>query len=588
MSLVFADDGATNQAIFAKDFEELGQQSPMALKWPDRRPIGTAFIAQSATGWPGNPRGFITGLRDKEDIRTEAGLAAFGKSLLEYAVRCVTELKDKNAQGVIVWDIEGQERPHCISYVGDPRKLPQVAPEMDRFADAFMKKFRDAGFRTGVTLRPTDYYEPTPGKRDWTHREVKDPVALMSEKIQYARRRWGTTLFYLDSNVFNQDWGKFPPGADVPWIMPSRMIQKLNELHPDCLVIPEWSAGDFYRWSAPYSSPNIGQLTTSARDPFARVKWPEAFGVVAVESNLLETFFDTYVNGVAGGDILLFRCWYHDGTADMVKLIYREADLKRRLAGRPAAGLSDLVADAASPDEFRRYASACGLARFKDPAAPAAAAALLDDPSGAVRRAALEAIKTQARVAGPAVIDKLVAMLEADDPRSRLLRQGVAEALAAQGEAVVPAMRGAAGSQGDGPAALRRPMPGGLRHSRPGHGEEDPRPFRCSGAGQRPRSARVGHPRAGPHESVRGPAGPVGAVVSRRRAGAGMGSRGRHHRPGRPGRPPGHRAAAEGIQARLFQRAGLHLPGLSLRGPDEIDRPEKRRLARLRRLEEMA
>ncbi len=124
----------------------------------------------------------------------------------------------------------------------------------------------------------------------------------------------------------------------------------------------------------------------------------------------------------------------------MVKLIYREADLKRRLAGRPAAGLSDLVADAASPDEFRRYASACGLARFKDPAAPAAAAALLDDPSGAVRRAALEAIKTQARVAGPAVIDKLVAMLEADDPRSRLLRQGVAEALAAQGEAVVPAM----------------------------------------------------------------------------------------------------------------------------------------------------
>ena len=74
---------------------------------------------------------------------------------------------------VIVWDLEGQEKPHCISYVGDPRKLPQVAPEMDRFADAFMKKFRDAGFRTGLTLRPTDYYEPTPGKRDWTHREVK-------------------------------------------------------------------------------------------------------------------------------------------------------------------------------------------------------------------------------------------------------------------------------------------------------------------------------------------------------------------------------------------------------------------------------
>lgn len=426
--------------MFAKDFEELGRKSPLALKWPDRRPIGTAFIAQSNTGWPGNPRGYIVGLRDQENIHTEAGLAAFGKRLLEYADRCITELKDKNAQGVIVWDLEGQEKPHCISYVGDPRKLPQVAPEMDRFADAFMKKFRDAGFRTGLTLRPTDYYEPTPGKRDWTHREVKDPVALLSAKIKYAKQRWGTTIFYLDSNVFNQDWGKFPAGANVPWTMPTRMIQKLQEAHPDCLVIPEWSDGDYYRWSAPYSSPNIGQLTTNARDPLARAKWPEAFGVVAVETDLLETCFGAYVEGVAGGDVLLFRCWYHDPAADLVKLIYHEAGMKRRLAGTPAAGLSSLIADSTSPEEFRRYTSACGLARRKDPAALKAAAALLDDPSSVVRRVALEAIRAQGKVATPAVIDKLVAMLKANDPQSRLLRQSIAETLAAQGEAAVPAM----------------------------------------------------------------------------------------------------------------------------------------------------
>ena len=439
--LVFAREEATDMELFAQEFREMGQKRPMALKWADRRPIGTAFIAQAGTGWSGNPRGYIVGLRDKEDIHSQAGLAAFGKRLLEYADQCIVELKDKNAQGVIVWDLEGQEKPHSISYVGDPRKLPQVAPEMDRFADAFMKKFSDAGFRTGVTLRPTDYYDAAPGKRNWTHREVKDPVALMSEKIQYAKQRWGTTIFYLDSNVFNQDWGKFPEGANVPWTMPTRMIERLQEAHPDCLVIPEWSNADYYRWSAPYSSQNLGQLTTNARNPFARVQWPGAFGVVAVETNLLETCFGTYVEGVAGGDVLLFRCWYHDAAAEMVKRIYHEADMKRKLAGQPAGDLFGLITDAASNDEVRCYASARGLASHTEPGALEAAAVLLDDASISVRRAALEAIKAQGKVASPRVIDKLVAMLKADAAEARLLRQSVAEALAAQGEAAVPAMR---------------------------------------------------------------------------------------------------------------------------------------------------
>ena len=72
--------------------------------------------------------------------------------------------------------------------------------------------------------------------------------------------------------------------------------------------------------------------------PMARAKWPEAFGVVAVETDLLETCFGRYVEGVAGGDVLLFRCWYHDPAADLVKLIYHEAGMKRRLAGDAGGG----------------------------------------------------------------------------------------------------------------------------------------------------------------------------------------------------------------------------------------------------------
>ena len=317
---------------------------------------------------------------------------------------------------------------------------------MDRFADGFLKKFRDAGFRTGLTIRPTEYYDAAPGKHAWNQRDVEDPVALMSEKIRYASDRWGMTIFYLDSNVFSG-------GENVPWIMPTAMIRELQEEYPACLIIPEWSAPDYYRWSAPYSSPNIGQLTTNVRDRFARVKWAKAFGVVAVESSLLETQFGQYGDGVAGGDVPLFRCWFGDPVADMVKLVCHEADMNRRLAGRPQGNLAQWLTDAASPDEIARYAAAKGLAQFQDPRALAVTAGLLGDVSLSVRRVALTAIKQQGKVTSPDVIDKLVATLKTDDPDARLLRQSAAEALGALGEAAVPAML----------ALLTDPQAGGLR-----------------------------------------------------------------------------------------------------------------------------
>jgi len=139
--------------------------------------------------------------------------------------------------------------------------------------------------------------------------------------------------------------------------------------------------------------------------------------------------------------VLLFRCWYHDSTASMVKLIYHEADMSRRLLGTPDRGLSALVADVSAGGESVRYAAAKGLPRHKEAEALAAAATLLEDPSICVRRAALEAIRAQGKVASPSVIERLVAMLKDKDPDRKLLRQGVSEALAAQGEAAVPAAR---------------------------------------------------------------------------------------------------------------------------------------------------
>jgi len=63
VSLTFGSEGADDIVLFARDFAASGIRNPMALNWPDRRPLGTAFIAQPNTGWTHNPRGCVIGLR---------------------------------------------------------------------------------------------------------------------------------------------------------------------------------------------------------------------------------------------------------------------------------------------------------------------------------------------------------------------------------------------------------------------------------------------------------------------------------------------------------------------------------------------
>ena len=175
----------------------------MTLKWPDRRPIATVFLCNSAWGLPKNPRGWFQGNKDV-DVTTPGAWKKFGAKLMAYADNCVVRMKKMNAQGVIVWDVEGEEMPHAISYIGDPRTLPKTAPEMDRFADAFMKKFSDAGFKLGVTIRPTEVYQPgIAGKPAWDHRRG-DPGALMSAKIRSMPRNDGSLYDLLSG--FQRLW----------------------------------------------------------------------------------------------------------------------------------------------------------------------------------------------------------------------------------------------------------------------------------------------------------------------------------------------------------------------------------------------
>ncbi len=70
---------------------------------------------------------------------------------------------------------------------------------MDTAADEFFKKFLDAGLRTGICIRPSKIISNLKG--GWQHQQTEDHVGDLADKIAYAKKRWGCSIFYMDTNV---------------------------------------------------------------------------------------------------------------------------------------------------------------------------------------------------------------------------------------------------------------------------------------------------------------------------------------------------------------------------------------------------
>ena len=316
-SLRFGPQSRTFDAFSGPLYAEHGQQLGTLLNWSDRRPIGSIFAANSNTGYPTNPRGWFND--SKVDVISAAGRAAFEKRMLSFADGCVKNLKNVGAQGMIFWDLEGEEMPHATTYLGDPRILPQAAPEMDAVADQFFAKFRAAGLKTGVTLRPSRVViDPKTGK--WRHNHMAfDVVNEISEKIDYAQKRWGCTIFYVDSNA---TYAFLSDGKVTAWTMRAEMFRELARLHPDCLIIPEHASFDYRSATAPYQELRSNHFGT---DDLARVAFKDAFSVINIADGDLVRHHDALVQDIKNGDVLLFRCWFDDKTHEPVKQLYQEA-----------------------------------------------------------------------------------------------------------------------------------------------------------------------------------------------------------------------------------------------------------------------
>jgi hypothetical protein len=325
------------------------------LDWPDRRSIGTIFLPSRGGLAEKNPRGWFN--EAALDVTTPEGVETFRKKMLDFAARGATEMKKMEGQGVIVWNVEGEENPHPISYIGDPRMLRLLAPEMDAVADEFFQVFRDAGLRTGVTIRPTQVYFDEKEKK-WkhgtgSHMDGRNPlnddldklrpeglpqwrffpvVERMSRKIRYAQERWGCTLFYIDTN------GIFVP-VGVPhvfeWmLLDAQLLKELHARHPDVLLIPElvqdkWAFRVAY-WAccAPYDQADYTKRTSTP--PYVRRLFPGAFEVNHIANTKpadLAAWTPRFIEAVRGGDILMHRGWFACSVNKWVKAYYEAAAL---------------------------------------------------------------------------------------------------------------------------------------------------------------------------------------------------------------------------------------------------------------------
>jgi len=320
LSLRFGPAGASLADLAGDFFPRFAEAYPFRMvDWKDRRPIGRVFIANG--GSPTNPRSWV--FARKIDYSTPAGKTEFKKALLAYADRIIAICKEISAQGIIVWDLEGVEFRNA-KYMGDPRSMP---PEMehDGAVDAFLQRFRDAGLRIGLTIRPQLLMTP-PYKHQFLQVRIKERrhrVALLAAKIAHAKKRWGVTIFYLDSNSLIYDDPKI---ADLPrdfsWHWDADMLRQVTAQHPDVLIVPEHKGIQQYAYGAPYIQVNHHQY--AATPGHVLRTYPKAFSVLQAGGKLDERR-DELVQAVRHGDILFFDAWYPSADNSKVKKIYQDA-----------------------------------------------------------------------------------------------------------------------------------------------------------------------------------------------------------------------------------------------------------------------
>jgi len=317
VSLRFGPAGARVQDLSGDVLRRYAERYPLQVNWNDRRPIGAIFLASSGINVTTNPRRWILN-EGKIDITTGQGKDAFRTALLKLADNSIKVMKDANAQGMITWDPEGQQFLGSC-YYGDPRLTPVLAPETEfkggrgmNAIDEYFEKFRQAGLRVGVCLRPQQI-TMVGGKPVQGAGNNQQAAQVLKDKLAYAKKRWGCTLFYIDSTVVVTGESLDP---DV--------FKIVANAYPDVLLIPENESMRYFAYSAPLNSYMHHKVTSTPIG--ARMLYPKAFSVLLTsDQGDRSEDHDALITAVRNGDILLFNGWWNSDGVAKIKKLYEEA-----------------------------------------------------------------------------------------------------------------------------------------------------------------------------------------------------------------------------------------------------------------------
>lgn len=401
------------------------QANPMGLDWPDRRPIVRLYFGGGVSRDQA-----LENLKNPDSVTPPPVDEAFRKRVLDRFKSCVAASKAVDAQGVIIWDLEGETFPHATTYIGDPRHIRLLNPQMDLVIDEGMQILKDAGLRAGVTLRPTSVrYLADKNTAGHVHSGV-DPFEELDAKVAYAQQRWGCTIFYVDTNFF---WRPYPP--DNKWQsgqLTPELWRALQAKYPDTLFIPEFGNPNDFAYTAPYGEADMGLYGTPE---LVRAIWPQAWRVITIEDADPYHNFERFVNTVREGNALMSFAYGMTHYMVAMQRIYREASL--RDAGVPQrvaqATASDLITLLGDSDVSVRHAAARRLIDEPNPGAVSAllARAVDTEEEWVVRHAA---VVTLAGVPDASVVPALIELLV--DRRQGLYAAATA-ALAGQGAPAV-------------------------------------------------------------------------------------------------------------------------------------------------------
>src|SRR5262245_4722282 len=274
------------------------------LSWTDRRPIAQWFMASAGSRTATNPRGWRYG------GGTIVPQSAFTTAMLNATdfVIGIMNAMNPRPQGIILWDLEGQEF-FSGAYIGDPRLLSGIAPEMDAVIDQMRTKLRTAGYRVGITIRSSHIMSGTalpatcrsdagyvsqvqwrwdtyikfdePATFRWftcmsTNTWVQegantggaqsmydvdaDILAEIQAKVQYAVDRWSASMFYFDANLYST---QFRLNASI-WAA-------LYNVFPQILMIPEHTLTGYFDVTTDYEISGAPACPSQAiRDVYPR------------------------------------------------------------------------------------------------------------------------------------------------------------------------------------------------------------------------------------------------------------------------------------------------------------------------------